>query len=252
MARFLEKEKDVYPDISVNNSKSKKSSQLFFRKFDTNKNEYKRIYVNKESLGLASKIINSKYRLRLKKNLNNQIKLIKNFMKKFDPNIVDTTYDSYANDIQKLIKPIVPTKFDVFKEWQALKIPQDYMPEGLKTDTKKGHLVRSKSERIIANTLFFHGIEYKYEAPLRLKNGSVLRPDFTIMHPVTCKMLYWEHFGIFDDQNYANNTVSKIELYELNDIRLGENLIVTFETKDKFINDKYIEAIIKRYVLDNL
>lgn len=46
------------------------------------------------------------------------------------------------------------------------------------TDNKER--VRSKSELNIANALYKYGIPYKYECPLRLSNGKVIYPDFTI------------------------------------------------------------------------
>ena len=47
--------------------------------------------------------------------------------------------------------------------------------------TDKGHLVRSKSELVIANELFHLGINYEYEQPfdLELKRGTItIHPDF--------------------------------------------------------------------------
>ena len=61
--------------------------------------------------------------------------------------------------------------------------------------TAKGHSVRSKSELLIADALFYHGIRYEYEKELIL-SGRTIYPDFTIRHPQTGKIFYWEHLEI--------------------------------------------------------
>lgn len=32
-----------------------------------------------------------------------------------------------------------------------------------------------------------------------------IHPDFTVRHPITGKRIYWEHFGMMDDQEYRND-----------------------------------------------
>ncbi len=63
-------------------------------------------------------------------------------------------------------------------------------PENLIHKTMQGHLVRSKSEVIIANTLYMNQIPYRYENQLEIK-GVILYPDFTILHPKTNNLCYW-------------------------------------------------------------
>ena len=91
--------------------------------------------------------------------------------------------------------------------------------------------VRSKSEGLIAVTLELEGLEAQYEREILLE-GKVFRPDFTIRHPKTNELIYFEHFGIMDDPGYYRNVVEKLMIYWRAGIRLGENLIVTFETRD--------------------
>ena len=45
-------------------------------------------------------------------------------------------------------------------------------PENLIHKTMQGHLVRSKSEVIIANTLYMNQIPYRYENQLEIKKES--------------------------------------------------------------------------------
>ncbi len=67
-----------------------------------------------------------------------------------------------------------------------------FYEEKLIHKTKRGEMVRSKSEVIIANMLFDADINYLYEEPLQLKDGSIRSPDFTISK--NGKTFYWEHF----------------------------------------------------------
>ncbi len=121
-------------------------------------------------------------------------------------------------------------------------------PEALKFKTNSGYMVRSKSELIIANILSMNKVPFRYECSLNL-NGLVLYPDFTILHPKTENLLYWEHFGMIDNLSYANNAVSKLHTYISNGIYPGINLITTYETKDNPIDTNMVEEIIKFYFL---
>ena len=68
--------------------------------------------------------------------------------------------------------------------------------------TEKGHLVRSKSELVIANML--HGLEMDYEYE-RVCEGTIepgrLRPDFSFTMP-DGDLIIWEHLGMLDRPDY--------------------------------------------------
>ncbi len=121
-------------------------------------------------------------------------------------------------------------------------------PEHLKYKTTLGFMVRSKSELIISNSLSMNKLPFRYECGLNL-NGVTLFPDFTIMHPKTKKLFYWEHFGMMDNPSYAHSAISKLQTYISNDIIPSINLITTFETKDNPLDTNMIEEIIKYYFL---
>lgn len=78
--------------------------------------------------------------------------------------------------------------------------------------TSKGDLVRSKSEVIIANLLYEHGINYKYEEPLITVDGQKMIPDFTI-YLKNGEKLYWEHLGMIGIDSYDSNWLKKLEIY---------------------------------------
>ena len=75
-----------------------------------------------------------------------------------------------------------------------------------------GNTLRSKSETIIDMLLFQTRIPYRYECPIIL-GTHIIYPDFTIRHPITGKIFYWEHFGQMDNSEYYPKACDKLRLY---------------------------------------
>lgn len=119
-------------------------------------------------------------------------------------------------------------------------------PENLKFKTRSGIFVRSKSESMICSVLEAHNIPFKYEYALHL-DGKTLYPDFTIMHPVTGEIWYWEHLGMMDDEEYAAKAFSKLNFYNRHQIVIGQNLILTTETVDTPLDEATIENMVALY-----
>ena len=119
-------------------------------------------------------------------------------------------------------------------------------PEQLIHKSVSGHLVRSKSEAMIDMYLFTHHIPFRYECALLLDEVTLF-PDFTILHPETGKLYYWEHFGRMDDADYAKNVFSKLQLYNSYGITPGIQLITTYETKDNPLSFETIENVVSHY-----
>ncbi len=72
--------------------------------------------------------------------------------------------------------------------------------ESLTRETLNGEYVKSFGEKLIANTLFRYGIEYKYQRSFRW-NGVNYKPDFTIFCPGSRGVII-EYFGARDDPDY--------------------------------------------------
>jgi len=121
--------------------------------------------------------------------------------------------------------------------------------EHKKFHTKKGDLVRSKSEVFIADELFMHKIPYHYEEKLDLKAYGIYYPDFTICHPRSEKIIFWEHFGLMDNEEYIHKAYRKLDVYTMNGIVPTMNLIVTFETRENPLDPGMIEKVISDYFL---
>ncbi len=93
--------------------------------------------------------------------------------------------------------------------------------------TEKGHLVRSKSELVIANILYQNDVKYEYE---RLYEGSVdakhLRPDFSFV-TADGDLIIWEHLGMMDRDDYRRGWEWKYQWYKNNGFIEGETLFTS-------------------------
>lgn len=93
--------------------------------------------------------------------------------------------------------------------------------------TKKGHMVRSKSELVIANELFGIGLDYEYERPLEgEERPGKLRPDFSFVDPAG-ELIVWEHLGMLHREDYRLGWEWKRQWYLDNGFIEGETLFTT-------------------------
>lgn len=119
-------------------------------------------------------------------------------------------------------------------------------PEHLIHKTLSGQCVRSKSEAIIFNCLLTSNIPFRYECALILGDVTLF-PDFTIMHPKTKELFYYEHFGMMDNASYRDHTYEKLKIYGNHGIIPSVNLITTSETSKSPLDSTQIQGIIDSY-----
>ena len=163
----------------------------------------------------------------------------------------EAIYDNLSAGRKKFVIPYILTDDLYAKEWQSKIFKSNpYMPENKKYDTKKGEHVRSKSEAIIADMLYDLGIPYHYEYPIKLKNGQIRYPDFTLLNTKTREELYLEHFGLLDNEEYRYDCLRKLNEYRGNGIYLGKNLLFTYETENNPLDIKGIKLMLKE-ILQN-
>lgn len=105
---------------------------------------------------------------------------------------------------------------------------------------------KSKSEQIIAFVLESNGFEFQYECEI-VANGIVYKPDFTILAPGTNETVYFEHFGIPDRIGYYEDMVRKLIDYWHEGIRIGKNLIVTFETEKEPLTAAQVQLALDQF-----
>ncbi|MDE0433777.1 MAG: AAA family ATPase [Bryobacterales bacterium] len=95
--------------------------------------------------------------------------------------------------------------------------------------TEKGHLVRSKSELVIANMLHQMEMDYEYE---RVCEGTAepgrMRPDFSFVTP-DGDLIIWEHLGLLDRPDYKRGWDWKRNWYLSNGFAEGETLFTSTE-----------------------
>ena len=121
-------------------------------------------------------------------------------------------------------------------------------PEHLIHPGPKGKMYRSKSEASIATVLHRHGIPFRYEWDKDI-NGVTYHIDFTIRHPKTGQIIYWEHCGGMDKDGYSANVGTKIKDYESAGIFPDRNLILSFESKQFPFEYGMAEEIVERWFL---
>lgn len=117
--------------------------------------------------------------------------------------------------------------------------------ENLIHRTSKGHMVRSKSELVIANMLFEAGVAYEYEKPIdapETKKGRLF-PDFSFADAAGDRLI-WEHFGRMDDPNYANGKEWKMKWYSAHGFTEGVNLFITEETLASGLDSHRLKSVV--------
>jgi len=122
-----------------------------------------------------------------------------------------------------------------------------FLEEGLIHRTKRGDLVRSKSEVIIANELMAQGVDqYEYEKALALNSGKIVYPDFTVEDDDTGEVFYWEHLGMLHNPEYERRWNKKLKQYEDSGISTDAgNLIITRDDTVGGIDAKAIADLIE-------
>jgi hypothetical protein len=117
----------------------------------------------------------------------------------------------------------------------VIRVADDTVPfaEHLIHRTEKGHLVRSKSELVIANILFQLGIPYEYE---RVCDGTAapgrLRPDFSFV-TADGDLIIWEHLGMLSRPDYKRGWDWKRAWYQKNGFADGKTLFTSTEEDGK-------------------
>ena len=150
---------------------------------------------------------------------------------------------------QELLSSYFKPQSQEINDWLNAPFEQNPKYPGNKIHkTSSGNLVRSKSEALIDMILYTNKIPFRYECALRLGDYTIY-PDYTIMHPKTGRIVYWEHFGRMDDPKYNKNVGERLQTYIDYGIIPSIDLITTFETLDRPLSTEEIEKIVNEYFL---
>lgn len=214
-------------------------------KVDNNKSEY----LPKSKRQLAEKLAVRKYLLLLKKDLIQERKAIQFYLKHHHSDAGESEQLLENPAYQELLNPYFKPISQELIDWANAPYEKNSSyPEQLIHKTASGNIVRSKSEAIIDLFLYTNKIPFRYECPLQL-GQTTIHPEFTIRHPKTGEIFYWEHFGMMDDPLYCKKFYYRIKLYISHGIFPSIKLITTFETKNNPLTTEMVERIIEQYFL---
>lgn len=130
----------------------------------------------------------------------------------------------------------------------AVRESPDLVPyaEHLIHRTDKGHMVRSKSELVVANKLFSLGMDYHYE---RIVEGAArpgkLRPDFTFIDPGG-DIIIWEHLGMMGRDDYRRGWEWKKKWYSENGYEEGITLFTTADEENGGLDSDKISQVAEK------
>ncbi len=209
-------------------------------------------YIRKDNLQLVQKLAQKSYDQKIKRLVDRRLRQIDRIVRDYEDDEIENIYNKLNSSRKELISAVEMPWEQKVREWKSIPyIGKEFKPNTPEIYTKKGERVRSKSEKIIADTLNDLGIEYKYECPLRLKGVGIVYPDFTILRKRDGRQIYWEHDGRMDEPEYAEKAIRKINSYINNRIFPGDTLIISYESSKVLLDDRVIKSLIEKFVLGN-
>lgn len=211
---------------------------------------HKKVYIPKKNRKLAEQLAAKKYLSTLIEDVRNEKKAIQQYLKSHENHAMNSEkLLTEESEIKNLLTSQFSTLSQELSDWTTSPYESNKKyPEQLKYRGVSGKFVRSKSEVIIDMNLHMNHIPFRYEAALVLGNVTIY-PDFTIRHPQTGEVYYWEHFGMMDNPTYAKSTGNKLQLYLTNGIIPSIHLITTYETNDHPLDSEEVKRIIEEFFL---
>jgi len=238
-----EKEEKTFPEGRLRVSVSNNCPRYYF----VNQNgDTSGKYLKKEERQLAEVLAQKSYNQQFLNQASYELSELERCISRLTKENADLAYQNLPKQRQILVTPYLMTDDLYAREWQTRTFKSNpYMTEKKIYDTKRGEKVRSKSEAIIADHLFELGIPYHYEKPLRLQQGIIRYPDFTLLKRRTREEIYLEHFGLLENEDYRSDSLRKLDEYRRNGIYIGKNLLFTYETQDNPLDINGIRQMLK-------
>jgi len=222
------------------NVKHQKDKAYYY--FDGTKTKER--FLSKDNVELIEKLIQKDYLQKVLKDAKAEQTAIEKMLKLYPDDIAEDVYNNLPEGRKKYATPINLCDDSFAQKW--MEIPYKHKPfkDGApEFYTIKGERVRSKSEVIIADRLREKGIPYRYECPLKV-GREIIHPDFTILRMSDRKILYHEHCGKMDDEDYKDDMTKRAMKYSAAGIVLGDRLFYTFESADTPLDVKALDRLI--------
>ena len=231
---------------------TKGTKTYFYQQYMNDRTKkWDRRYIKNKEVELAGMLAQKQYYLMIKPILENNLHILKSLLNKYHPEELQKIFEELSTVRRNLIEPLEESVEVRVRNWYAEEYEKNiFHSENLKFETEQGELVRSKSELIIANILYQHKnkILYKYERPLNIRMDGMIKtiyPDFTILNITTGKITYWEHAGRMDNPDYADDFVKKTNAYIQNDMLLGRDVLITYESMEHPLEISVVRKIVE-------
>lgn len=215
-------------------------------------------YIPMENQRLARNLAQKDYDRKILPELRKMLSLLDGFIEKLQGARLYEKCEKMHPGRRKLITPVCLPADEYVKNWQSAPYAGKEFDEDVpEIITARGERVRSKSEAIIADTLYRLSIPYKYECPKQLndfrvkasKRTFMMFPDFTCLNVRLRREFVWEHFGMMDNAEYSAQVAWKIACYEANGYFLGRNVIASMESNEVPLDAKKVERIARYFLL---
>ena len=205
--------------------------------------------IKKENMDTAKKYAQKMYDDKMEKSVLKELALIEELEKE----LTILKQNDYLKRLHPARRALIRVMCQEGWRYEETWAKKDFVQLNWKTEekvfvTKGGVAVRSKSEKMIGELLEEAGIQYRYEAQLKI-GKNVFYPDFTILDMRDRKTVYFEHFGMMDDKEYHDGALARIEEYKKLGYLPGKQLLMTFESKRKPLGTKEIAGVITGYLL---
>ncbi len=245
----LEKELAQAPVGKLRGSRHGKSWQYYYRERPEIEHGTYLRQTRKQDMKLAERLAQKDYDRRMLQQYQREENLLIKLYTHRTKQTADDIFYSIPEAKRRLVIPLEqPSDIEVQKWLETQYEKKSTFDSGASYRSGRGEIMRSKSEVIIANRLEVNHVPYLYEKPLYLEGLGQIHPDFTIWNRNRRCELYWEHFGLLDDQNYRDRALQRMLAYSQNGIYIGDRLLITGETNNVRLNIDYIDAIIKNFI----
>lgn len=204
-------------------------------------------YIHDGDIALAKALATKDYSLKVLRKLEREKRLLDRYIRLLEAGTAEDVFSKMCAARRELVTPVLVSDEVRAKMWEEETFTQStYKPEMKIYPTKKGDLVRSKSEVFFADMYLEMGIPYRYEEVIALEDGQLEAPDFSLWDRKRRRVIYHEHFGLMDDPVYRKRNLKKVDDYRRSGIFTGKNLILTFEGDGAVLNMKEMRAMIEK------